>query len=107
MHGQYTREIDESVDKDKTWGWLKNGGLKGCTESLLRAAQDQALRTKYVKHHIDNAAESPLCRLCGEKGETFSHIVSECNMLAQREYKRRHDIIARKVHTGNCVGSLA
>ena len=67
MHGQYAREMDESVDKDKTWGWLKNGGLKGCTESLICAAQDQALRTNYVKHHIDNTAESPLCRLCGEK----------------------------------------
>ena len=50
MHGQYAREMDESVDKDKTWGWLKNGGLKGCTESLICAAQDQALRTNYVKH---------------------------------------------------------
>ena len=39
--------MDESVDKDKTWGWLKNGGLKGCTESLICAAQDQALRTNY------------------------------------------------------------
>ena len=102
MHGQYAREVDESVDKDKTWGWLKNGGLKGCTESLICAAQDQALRTNYVKHHIDNTAESPLCRLCGEKGETVSHIVSECKMLAQREYKRRHDTIARKVHWALC-----
>ena len=102
MHGQYAREMDESVDKDKTWGWLKNGGLKGCTESLICAAQDQALRTNYVKHHIDNTAESPLCRLCGEKGETVSHIVSECKMLAQREYKRRHDTIARKVHWELC-----
>ena len=41
--------------------------------------------------------DSPLCRLCGEKGETINHIISECNKLAQKEYKRRHDNIARLV----------
>ena len=89
MHGQYIRDMDENIDKDKTWGWLKNGDLKAGTEALICAAQDQALRTNYVKHHIDKTLESPLCRLCGEKGETINHIVSECKMLAQREYKRR------------------
>ena len=77
MNGKYTIEMCDSIDKDKTCGWLKNGGLKGCTESLIRAVQDQALRTNCAKYHIDNTAESPLCRLCGEKGETVSHIVSE------------------------------
>ena len=94
--------MDESVDKDKIWGWLKNGWLKGCTESLISTAQDQALRTNYGKHHIDNTAESPLCSLCGEKGDTVSHIVIECKILAQREYKRRYDTIARNVHCGLC-----
>lgn len=28
MHCQYIRETDEFTDKDKTWGWLKNGDLK-------------------------------------------------------------------------------
>ena len=56
----------------------------------------------YVKHHIDKTLESPLCRLCGEKGETINHIVSECKMLAQREYKRRHDNIARNIHWELC-----
>ena len=66
----------------------KNGGLKGCTELLIRAAHDQALRTNCFKHHVHNTAESPLCRLCGGKRKTVSHIVSECKMLAQRGYKR-------------------
>ena len=58
MRGQYMREMDENIDKDKSWGWLKDGDLKACTEALICAAQDQALRTNYVKHHIDNT------RLC-------------------------------------------
>ena len=83
MHGQYIRDMDENIDKDKTWGWLKNGDLKAYTEALICAAKDKASRTNYMKHHIDNTLETPLCRLCGEKGQTINHIVSECKMLAQ------------------------
>ena len=34
--------------------------------------------------------------------ETISHIVSECEKLAQKEYKRRHDNVARIVHWKLC-----
>ena len=61
------------------------------------AAQEQAIRTNYVKHHIDKSRDSPSCRMCGEKGETVSHIICECSKLAQKEYKRRHDNVARIV----------
>ena len=76
--------------------------MKAGTEALICAARDQALRTNYVKHDIDKTLESPLCRLCGEKGETINHIVSECKMLAQREFKRRHDNIARNIQWELC-----
>ena len=36
--------------------------LKGCTEALICSAQEQALRTNYVKFHIDKTGESTLCR---------------------------------------------
>ena len=29
--------------------------------------------------------------LCGDKDETIKHIISECNKLAQEEYKIRHN----------------
>ncbi|CAH3141396.1 unnamed protein product [Porites lobata] len=61
---------------------------------MIFAAQEQALRTNYVKFNIDSIApsmDSPLCRLCGQKGETINHIISKYNCLAQKEYKRRHD----------------
>ena len=38
--------------------------------------------------------ESPLCRLCGEKGESVNHIVCECKKLSQREYKQRRGNVA-------------
>ena len=39
-----------------------------------------------------------MCRLCGKKGESVQHITSGCEKLAQKEYKRRHDNVAKKVH---------
>ena len=40
--------------------------------------------------------------MCNTKSETISHIVSECEILAQKEYKRRHDIVVRIVHWKSC-----
>ena len=102
MHGQFTREMPEKRNKDRTWQWLSKSDLKIGTEGLLCAAQEQAIRTKYVKHHSDKTSETPLCRLCGEKGESVQHLVSGCEKLAQREYKRRQDNVPRKVHWDLC-----
>ena len=44
MHGQFTREMPETVDKDKTWEWIRKGDLKVETGTLIFAAQEQALR---------------------------------------------------------------
>ena len=67
--------------------WLKGTGIKRETESLILAAQEQAIRTNVIKAKIDNTWEESKCRMCGNVDETVNHIVSECNMLAQREYK--------------------
>ena len=67
MHGQYTREMPDKVDKDIYWQWLSKSNLKIRTEALLCAAQEQAIRTNYIKHHIDKTSESTLCRLRGKK----------------------------------------
>ena len=102
MYGQFNREIGEDMDKEGSWKWLSKGDLKPETEALICAAQEQALRTNYTKYNIDKTADSPLCRLCGEKGESVGHLVSECQKLAQKEYKRRHDNVARIVHWELC-----
>ena len=71
-------------------------------DAMLHAAQEQAIQTNYVKHKIDKTAQSPLCRMCDKKNETKSHIVSEYETLAQKEYKRRHDDVARIIHWKLC-----
>ena len=55
-----------------------------------------------MKYHFDKTSESPLCRLCGKKGESVQHIKSRCEKLAQKEYKRRHNNVAKKVHWDIC-----
>ena len=60
-------------------------------------AQEQALRTNYTKNKIDKTLENPVCRMCCEKAEIVQHIICEYKKLAQREYKRRHDTVAKLV----------
>ena len=72
----------EKVDREKTWNWFGKGDLKILTEVLLCAAQEKARRTNYIKHHIDKSSKNPLCTMCGKRGETVHHIVSECEELA-------------------------
>ena len=55
-----------------------------------------------MKAKIDNTQEKSKCRMCGKVDETVNHIISECNMLAQREYKWRHDCVGRKIHWELC-----
>ena len=77
MQGQFIREMTEKIDKEKTWQWLSRGDLKAEKEALLCAAQEQAIRTNYMKYHIGKTSESPLRRLCGKKGERVQHVTGE------------------------------
>ena len=45
------------------------------TEATICAAQEQVLRTNYTNNKNDKTSKNPLCRICGERGETVQHIV--------------------------------
>ena len=77
---------------------MKEGKLKRETEALTVAAQDHVIRTNYIKATVDRSQVDPKCRLCKQKNEAIAHIVSACPKLAQKEYKRRHDNVAKAVH---------
>ena len=53
--------MQETADKKETWNWLRKVDLKVETEAMLRTAQEQEIQTNYLKHKIDEAAQSPLC----------------------------------------------
>ena len=90
LYGRFMRLIN-NISHQKTWTWLRKGNLKRETESLLIAAQDNAIRTNHIKARIDKTQQNCKCRLCGDRDETINHIISECSKLAQKEYKARHD----------------
>ena len=67
MYGQFLRETTHIIDKDKNWNWLTRSDLKVETEALICAAQEQAIRTNYIKHKIDLRPLIALCVGCAVK----------------------------------------
>ena len=90
LYGRFKRLIN-NISHEKTWTWLRKGNLKRETESLLIAAQNNAIRINHIKARIDRTQQNSKYRLCGDRDKTINHIMSECNKLAQKEYKTRHD----------------
>ena len=103
MYGQFLRDMPDDVDQEKSWIWLLQSGLKASTEALICTAQEQAIRSNSIKYSIDRTTDNPLCRMCGVKVESVRHIISGCEKLAQKEYKRRHDNVARIIHWKLCA----
>ena len=101
VYGQFLRQTKD-LSRNDTYQWLQRGELKKETEGMIMAAQDQALRTRYIQRAIDGTNISPKCGKCNQKGETINHIISEGPALAQNQYKRRHDTVARAVHWNLC-----
>ncbi|CAB4011202.1 Hypothetical predicted protein [Paramuricea clavata] len=104
IHPVFWKGKKEIRDRAATGQCLKKGTLNDETEGMILPAQNQALRTKWMRHHIDKDFEiSPTCRICGLANETISHIVSESHLLAQKDYKNvRHDKIATAIHRDLC-----
>ena len=100
LYGRFKRLIN--ISHQKTWTWPRKGNLKRETESLLIAAQDNAIRTNHIKARIDKTQQNSKCRLCGDRDETINHIISECSKLAQKEYKARHDCVCKVIHWEMC-----
>ena len=101
LHGKFLRDTEEVRGAD-SWRWNKKGFLKKETEGLIFAAQDQALRTNWIKKHIDKREVTDKCRMCGGRDESVDHLIAECEKMAQKQYKQRHDNIARIVHLELC-----
>ena len=71
VYGYFQWQTDE-ISHEKTWTWLQREN-----ESFLIAAQNNAIRTNYIKAKIDNAQQISKCRLCGDRDETINYIISK------------------------------
>ena len=101
LYGRFKRLIN-NISHQKTWTWLRKGNLKREMESLLIAAQDNAIKTNHIKARIDKTQQNRKCRLCGDRDETINYIISECSKLAQKKYKARHDWVGKVIHLEMC-----
>ena len=79
--GRFKKHLtQENMDVTK-----KEKNLKKENESLLIAAQNNAIGTNFIKTRIDKTQQNDKCRLCGDRDETTSRRISECSKLAQKE----------------------
>ena len=99
LHGQYKKRLNKNdTDRQATNSWLKSSTLKGHTEGLIVAAQDQSLATNNYKKNIEKQNTDDKCRLCNKHVETIDHIVSGCPVSAKTEYLHRHNMAAAYIH---------
>ena len=101
LHGYFKRQTEE-ISHQKTWTWLRRGSIERETESLIIAAQDNVMRTNYIKAKIDKTQQNSKCRMCGDRDETVNHIISEYSKLTQREYKAGHYSVGKVIHWELC-----
>ena len=57
LYGRFKRLIN-NVSHKKTSIWITKGNFKRETESLLRAAQNNAIRTNHIKTRIDKTQQN-------------------------------------------------
>ena len=100
LYGHF-KWLIKNISHDKTGTWLRKGNFKRETESLLMAAQNNAIRTNHIKVRIDKTQQNSKCRLCGDRDETITRIISECSKLAQKEYKSRHNWVGKVIQFTN------
>ena len=95
MDGKFHNYLDnDHVGVELSFIWMKHTGLKGETEGLITAAQDQALNTRYYSKHIIKQGTTDRCRMCCTQPETMEHNISGCQTLATDQYLNRHNQVA-------------
>jgi hypothetical protein len=97
LHGRYFKELEQpEINIQASHAWLKKSNIHPETEGFIFAIQDHVINTRNYKKHICGLQSIiDKCRICGTEGETIEHIISSCTVLAQSEYKKRHDIFAK------------
>ena len=103
MHGKLPNYLDKDhVDVELSFEWMKHTGLKGETEGLITAVQDQALNTRYYSKHIIKQGTTDRCRMCHTQPETVELIISGCQTLAADQYLNRYNQVAAQLHLDIC-----
>ena len=95
-------DIPSEISYEKMLRLLRKENFKRETESLLKAAQNNAIKANYIKAKIDKLQQNSKCKLCDERDETINYIISECSKLAQKGYKTRYDWVGKVSYRDLC-----
>ena len=64
LHGTWNKGVSKVASMARTYQKLNKSNIRANTETLIMAAQEQALKTRAVKHKIYHTVQDPRCRLC-------------------------------------------
>ena len=73
LYGCFPKIVEQN-DTENLWSWLRKTSIKGETEGLLTAAQDQCLNTRNYRNKILGQNIHSVYRVCKQANETVSHI---------------------------------
>ena len=101
-HGYMQSKLEEmeEIDMKETNNWLQLR-LTSHMEGYINAFQEQELDTKETRKRRKKDQEKKKlidtsCRVCGERGESVYHLVSNCSILLPTLYLAvRHNQVAR------------
>jgi hypothetical protein len=69
------------------------------TDAYLVDIQDGVIPTRnYEKYIMKTTNIEDECRKCGEMGETIEHVISGCRTVANEEYIKRRNNVAKIIH---------
>lgn len=100
LHGTHPYELNQENIHKKSNIWLKEGKLHAETEGFIVAIQDRVIATRNYRKYIIGEQIDDKCRICmkEKQKETIEHIISGCEALANTEYIKRHNNIAKIIH---------
>ena len=101
LYGRFKRLISDILHK-KTWTWLRKRNRWRGSESLLTAAQNNAIRTTHIKVRIDKTQQNSRCRLCSDRDKATNLIISEYSKLVEKDHKTRYDWVGKVIHWELC-----
>ena len=85
-----------------SWQSLRSGYVKENTEAIIMAAQDQVLRTNWIKANIDEGHWSSPGRVSQSVDESSMRIASRSKQLTKWRYMITRSLIATRVRWKLC-----
>ena len=96
--------MPETTDEKEKWNWLRKADLKVEAEAMLCAAQEQAIRTNYMKHKIDKTVNQHFLECVTRKMKQYFILGANVKSWHNRG-TGEGTIMLQEYFIRNCVGN--